>query len=46
MLGVLDRGMNNSATRRRRLKVIQAVSFEKLNYIGVRGDPSVGLEPE
>lgn len=45
MLGVLDREMNNSATRRGMLKVIQEVSFEKLNYI-VRGDPSAGLESE
>ena len=45
MLGVFDREMNNSATRRGRLKVIQEVSLEKLNYI-VRGDPSAGLEPE
>jgi hypothetical protein len=45
MLGVFDRGINDSATRRRRLKVIQEVCFEKLNYI-VRGDASAGLEPE
>jgi hypothetical protein len=29
MPGVFDREMNDSATRRRRLKVIQEVSFEK-----------------